>query len=319
MNQEKIGSFIAQCRKEKNMTQEQLAVRLNTTCKSISRWENGKTMPDYSVIKLLCNELDISINELLSGEKVKNNNYNTKADENLDIILKEYYKMKKQKNIIKTILLIISFAFISYIIRAIFLFGFIAITELDPAKNVSGIDNYDKNYFLNEYPYDLDSNLSIFPSNRDILKDAEFASSFRAGLFDSNGYILLIGKYSKEDFEKEIERLNRISMKVYENCKKNSKTYTNYIKYDTKSYNLPAYITIDGFKKNYEYALIDKNNFEITYVYLAYPSIDNPLYQKYLKIDKTSYSINDTTNMYSMYNHSFDKGKSFAEFDDCKK
>lgn len=319
MDQEKIGSFIVQCRKEKNMTQEQLAVKLNTTCKSISRWENGKTMPDYSIIKLLCNELDISINELLSGEKVKDNNYNTKADENLDIILKEYYKMKKQKNIIKTILLIISFAFISYIIRAIFLFGFIAITELTPSTNISGIDNYDKNYFLKEYSYDLDSNLSIFPSNKDILKDAEFNSLFRSDLFDSDGYILLIAKYNKEDFENEIARLNKISMKVYKNCKKNSKAYTNYIRYDTESYSLPAYVTIDGFGKNYEYALIDTTNFEITYVYLAYPNIDNPTYNKYLKIDKESYSIIDTTNMYSMYSHSFDNNKSFAEFDDCKK
>ena len=64
MNQEKIGKFIAQCRKEKNMTQEQLAERLGVTNKSISRWENGKTMPDYSILNELCYVLDINVNEL---------------------------------------------------------------------------------------------------------------------------------------------------------------------------------------------------------------------------------------------------------------
>ena len=54
MNQEKIGVFIAKCRKDKNLTQEQLAEKLGVSNKSISRWENGKTMPDYSILKDLC-------------------------------------------------------------------------------------------------------------------------------------------------------------------------------------------------------------------------------------------------------------------------
>ena len=69
MNQIKIGNFIKQCRKEKNLTQEELAQKLGTTSKSISRWENGNTMPDYSILKQLCDELNININELLTGEK----------------------------------------------------------------------------------------------------------------------------------------------------------------------------------------------------------------------------------------------------------
>ena len=70
MNQEKIGLFIAKCRREKNMTQEDLAEKLGVSNKSISRWENGKTMMDISLFEPLCNELDISIIELLNGEKV---------------------------------------------------------------------------------------------------------------------------------------------------------------------------------------------------------------------------------------------------------
>lgn len=63
MNQEKIGKFIAERRKEKNMTQEQLAEKMGVTDKTISRWENGKTMPDYSLLKDLCDELDTNVNE----------------------------------------------------------------------------------------------------------------------------------------------------------------------------------------------------------------------------------------------------------------
>ncbi len=58
MNQEKIGKFIAVLRKEKNMTQEQLAEKMRVTAKSISRWETGKTMPDISMINILANELN---------------------------------------------------------------------------------------------------------------------------------------------------------------------------------------------------------------------------------------------------------------------
>ena len=89
MNQEKIGKFIYECRKNKNLTQEQLAEKLGVTAKSISRWENGNTMPDYSLLKDLCNELDISINELLSGEEIKESEYMMKAEENFIYLKKK--------------------------------------------------------------------------------------------------------------------------------------------------------------------------------------------------------------------------------------
>lgn len=70
MNQEKIGKFISKQRKAKNMTQEELASILGVTDKSVSRWENGKTMPDLSMIKDLSNELNCTIPELLNGRKM---------------------------------------------------------------------------------------------------------------------------------------------------------------------------------------------------------------------------------------------------------
>lgn len=70
MNQEKIGNFISECRKKKKLTQSELAERLGVTDKSVSNWENGRNMPDLSLFKPLCEELDISINDLISGERV---------------------------------------------------------------------------------------------------------------------------------------------------------------------------------------------------------------------------------------------------------
>ena len=83
MDQVKIGKFIAQCRKNKNLTQAELAEKLNITDRAISKWETGKGMPDSGIMLELCNELDISVNELLSGEMIDMNNYNEKAEENL--------------------------------------------------------------------------------------------------------------------------------------------------------------------------------------------------------------------------------------------
>ena len=96
MDQVKIGKFIAQCRKNKNLTQFQLAEKLNITDRAISKWETGKGMPDSSIMLELCNELGISVNELLSGEVIKVENYNEKAEENLlEMAKKEEAQNKK--------------------------------------------------------------------------------------------------------------------------------------------------------------------------------------------------------------------------------
>ncbi len=76
MNQIKIGKFITECRKKNNLTQAQLAEKLNITDRAISKWENGKAMPDSSIMLELCEILKISVNELLSGEVIKMENYN---------------------------------------------------------------------------------------------------------------------------------------------------------------------------------------------------------------------------------------------------
>ncbi len=70
MDQVKIGRFIAELRKSKNMTQQQLGDKLGVSFKTISKWETGRGMPELSTLKPLSDILEITINELLSGEKV---------------------------------------------------------------------------------------------------------------------------------------------------------------------------------------------------------------------------------------------------------
>ncbi|MBQ2870354.1 MAG: helix-turn-helix transcriptional regulator [Bacilli bacterium] len=110
MNQDKIGKFISKLRKDKNITQEQLAEKLGVTSKSISRWENGRTMPDVSLFEPLCTELGITINELLSGEKINKKDYQDKFEENiLNTINYSNEKLEKSRNIIGIFLLIFGF------------------------------------------------------------------------------------------------------------------------------------------------------------------------------------------------------------------
>lgn len=89
MDQKKIGTFIAQCRKEKKLTQMQLAEILNITNQAVSKWENGKGLPDVSLLEPLCTALDISLNELFSGEHISPEDYKDKAEENISNLFKE--------------------------------------------------------------------------------------------------------------------------------------------------------------------------------------------------------------------------------------
>ena len=91
MNQEKIGKFISECRKEKQLTQEQLAVQLGVTSKSISKWENGNCLPDASKYKPLCEILGITVNELFSGERLSSETENEAKDYLVDLLASRIY------------------------------------------------------------------------------------------------------------------------------------------------------------------------------------------------------------------------------------
>lgn len=87
MDQEKIGAFIATLRKEHSMTQKELAQRLGVSDKTISKWETGRGLPDISIMRSLCETLDVSINELLSGDRLDVSSYREKAEENITALM----------------------------------------------------------------------------------------------------------------------------------------------------------------------------------------------------------------------------------------
>ena len=93
MNQTEIGKFIAKRRKEKQLTQAQLAEKLNITDRAVYKWETGKCMPDSSVMLELCGILGITVNELLSGEEVDMESLEKKADENLIVVVSVLFSM----------------------------------------------------------------------------------------------------------------------------------------------------------------------------------------------------------------------------------
>ena len=107
MDQIKIGKFIQLLRKDKNLTQVELANRIGVSDRAVSKWENGRGLPDYEYIQDLCKELDISFNEFMAGEKIEDKDTETKLEENLTNAYKDSIKSEKRLFKIKTILITI--------------------------------------------------------------------------------------------------------------------------------------------------------------------------------------------------------------------
>ena len=96
MNQILIGRFIASERKRKGYTQRQLSEKLGISDKTISKWECGNGFPEVSLLLPLCNELDITVNELLSGQRVSKEDYRKKAEENMVNMIREKEENKNK-------------------------------------------------------------------------------------------------------------------------------------------------------------------------------------------------------------------------------
>ena len=100
MNQTAIGSYIAKKRREKNLTQEQLAEKLGVSNKTISKWENGKCMPDYSIIEQLCKELSVTLSELMDGEDAAEDSVRVYDNEQILDLLRRTQELEYQKGIL---------------------------------------------------------------------------------------------------------------------------------------------------------------------------------------------------------------------------
>ena len=127
MNQNKVGKFIATCRKERNMTQQELANQLHVTDRAISNWENGRRIPDVSFFKPLCAIFDISVNELMNGEKLKKEKDIASTNERLIHTL--HVSNKKIVNIIRVFLFCLFLSFF-ILLLLVFLLGLLQLDYL---------------------------------------------------------------------------------------------------------------------------------------------------------------------------------------------
>lgn len=159
MNQEKIGKFILELRREKNMTQQELADRIGVTDRAISKWENGRGLPDLSLMMPLCKELGITINELISGEQIEKEDYQSKLEENIFKTIDYTNKKIANKNkifkivvgTIITIVLIVGLMFFVDVNRmnnndpvvfSIWGFKYAPLVDLHEEEIISGVENY---------------------------------------------------------------------------------------------------------------------------------------------------------------------------------
>ena len=135
MDQERIGRFIQELRKEKNLTQKDLADKIGISDKAISKWENGRGMPDTSLLEPLCNELSVSVNELLAAEKLPPEEYALKAEENIMELLQSNKKNRERglvQIIIGIAILMVSFVFMLISVFGAKSLGNTLVTFIDP-------------------------------------------------------------------------------------------------------------------------------------------------------------------------------------------
>ena len=107
MNQTAIGGYIARKRKEQNLTQEQLAQQLGVPNKTISKWENGKCMPDYSIIQRLCDAIHVTLPELMDGEDAAENSVHVYDNEQILDLLRRTQELERQKGALYGLVLVV--------------------------------------------------------------------------------------------------------------------------------------------------------------------------------------------------------------------
>ena len=160
MTDNKTGAFISKLRKEKGLTQVQLAEKLNVTDKAVSRWETGKGMPESTLLIPLADTLGITVNELLTGEKISEETFTQKSDNNLvEAVQKTEVAVKKGKTI--KIFLIVA------VIFCVFSISFLIKTVIDKQNTVTYVGDFGtKNRIaVTELLVELDNRNSYFSEN----------------------------------------------------------------------------------------------------------------------------------------------------------
>ena len=157
MDREEIGKFIAKSRKEKGITQEELAEKLKVTNKTISRWETGKYMPDLSLLSDLSNELGVSINDILSGKKIEQEELQEKSEKNIVETINYAQRIVKKTN--RKILIIVGI----FIVIFLFIFGVLNYMYFTPCPYYEGDVSKWEETFPNHSAYKMGLNRSGMP------------------------------------------------------------------------------------------------------------------------------------------------------------
>ena len=197
MNREEIGMFIATLRKEKKLTQEELAERLGVTNKTISRWETGKYMPDLSLLSELSKELGVTINDLLNGERIDKDELEEKTEENIVETINYAQIIIKKSN--RKLLIVIS----SCILFAIGLFGIFDYIYFSPGIYYEGDVSKWEDSFPNHSAYELGLNsgeMPVFKDPNKALKQAKVDYSDAIKEISKKFKLLPLTKYTYKQY-----------------------------------------------------------------------------------------------------------------------
>lgn len=263
MNQEQIGRFITTLRKEKGMTQEQLAEKLNVSNKTVSRWETGKNMPDYSILESLTSELGITVNELIRGERIIKEEIIREYDHNLVEVLKEYKRLKKAKNTVLILLLVLAAAagvVLWFAIGVVLSITTMTSAQIEINTDVALYQEYIGPDARKEYRDKRNMDESIFPEQiTDDMHVADYKMVYY-NPWDPQWLSYLVVDYDDSAWEDELDRL-----KNYDS--------TEYIGYygatGFSQYDLPAIYTGEGYE-GLVYALADQGSQRIVYVEIIF-------------------------------------------------
>lgn len=219
MDQAKIGKFITVMRKEKGLTQEQLAEKLNVNAKTVSRWETGRNMPDYSILESLTNELGITVNELIRGERIIEEEIIREYDHNLVDVLKEYKRLKRAKNIILCMLLVLTGITVWVSLLLAVAVGLPILVSTSAQVSVNGDIALYQEYIgpdaRKEYRDKYSMDESIFPEQ--ITEDMN-VTDYKMVYYnpwDPQWLSYLVVEYDDGAWEKELSRLNDYSSTEY--------------------------------------------------------------------------------------------------------
>lgn len=259
MNQEKIGHFITAMRKEKGLTQAQLAEKLGVNNRTVSRWETGRNMPDYSILESLTDELGITVNELIHGEKIIKEEILREYDHNLVNILKEYKHMKRAKNILLCLLFVLAgiTAWFAIVLGLPYYLSTSAKIEIN--NDISRYQEYIGSGAYKEYRNKCDMDETIFPLQiTEGMSISDYAMVYY-NPWDPQYLSYLVAEYTDDLWEAERNRLKNYP----------STEYTGY--YGVSGFEQYELLAIYADESHgFVYALASQNSRQIIYVELIF-------------------------------------------------